>query len=333
MTEERLCDTAKLVGFNQFDDIVYSARLPLREYYEGERPWDSTEGMLESGIVKLTGTLYDASGNITQEFESAFAADTGKYVGGRATFDGGETRCDGVYSDHAVNCIQMKRPPMPLVPSGLSPDCPDVIGETLTIRCVSGWGWNLKAEGEISTIESGSILSSEIEVVPERYVDFTGPRCCISGRVTRSPAGYCLERFVAFIMSDGCDYNFTDNIAHSWRVMVGDGELDCDYDWFPILNGRKVYFGFGTVGLDSEWLDLAEAKNVIWNIDSVNKMRVLLGEPSERTPSPPGNEKYVSQFTYRDRWKSLHLIIRERPDGSLKFIIDDQKRRWRSAMQ
>jgi hypothetical protein len=62
-------------------------------------------------------------------------------------------------------------------------------------------------------------------------------------------------------MSDGCDYNFTDNIAPAWRVMLGDGDLDCESAWFPILNGREVYSGYGSVGLDSGWLDQSEARS------------------------------------------------------------------------
>jgi len=158
----------------------------------------------------------------------------------------------------------MKPPPAPLVPSGLSPDCPDVIGETLTIRCTYGWGWYLLPDGidgPLISIESGSLLHSDIEVIPEEYVDFTAPRCCISGRVKRNPAGYDFDRFVAFIMSDGCDYNFTDNIAQVWRVMLGDGKLDCETDWSPRLSGREVYFGYGSVGQDSGWLDRLELES------------------------------------------------------------------------
>lgn len=99
MSEEKLYDTARLIGYNQFDDVVYSVQLPLHEYYDGEHPWDSTEGVLQLRLVTLVGTLFDASGNITQEFESAFSPDSGKYIGGRARYDDGETRSDGVYAD------------------------------------------------------------------------------------------------------------------------------------------------------------------------------------------------------------------------------------------
>ncbi len=99
MTEGKLYDTAKLIGYNQFDDIVYSVRLPLHEYYDGEHPWDSLQGVLELSMTKMIGTLYDASGNVTQEFESAFCPDSGEYIGGRRKFDDGEIQHDGVYAD------------------------------------------------------------------------------------------------------------------------------------------------------------------------------------------------------------------------------------------
>lgn len=98
MKAEVLRDTAKLIGFDQFDDIVYSVRLPLNEYYDGEHPWDSTEGVRALNMVRVTGQLFDADGNIYQEFESLFSPDEGKYIGGWIKYDDGTERCDGVCS-------------------------------------------------------------------------------------------------------------------------------------------------------------------------------------------------------------------------------------------
>jgi hypothetical protein len=61
-------------------------------------------------------------------------------------------------------------------------------------------------------------------------------------------------------MSDGCDYDFTQNIAPAWRVMLGDGELDYDSEWFPILKGQDVYFGYGSIGLDDHHFALSESR-------------------------------------------------------------------------
>ena len=99
MAAEKLYDTAKLIGYNQFDDIVYSNRLSLYDYYSGEHVWDSPDGVLKLGLVKIIGTLFDDGGHITQEFESAFSTATGIYIGGRATHDDGTTRSDGTYSN------------------------------------------------------------------------------------------------------------------------------------------------------------------------------------------------------------------------------------------
>jgi len=98
MKPEVLRDTAKLIGYNQFDDIVYSVRLSLYDYYDGEHPWDTTEGVLALKMVKMTGQLFDARGNMTQEFESVFSPDDGKYIGGWAKHDDGTERRDGVCS-------------------------------------------------------------------------------------------------------------------------------------------------------------------------------------------------------------------------------------------
>ena len=98
----------------------------------------------------------------------------------------------------------------------------------------------------------------EIQVVPERYVAYTTPRCGLFGRIEKLPTGYRFNRFLAFIMSDGCDYDFTDNIAPAWRVFVGDGELDLESEWFPILRGESTIAGYGSIGRDSCALDKSE---------------------------------------------------------------------------
>ncbi|MBX3418749.1 MAG: hypothetical protein KF851_14175 [Pirellulaceae bacterium] len=96
MKSEVFRDTAKLIGYNQSDDIVYSVRLPLHEYYDGEHPWNTSEGVLALKMVKMTGQLFDARGNMTQEFESVFSSDDGTYIGGWAKHDDGTERRDGV---------------------------------------------------------------------------------------------------------------------------------------------------------------------------------------------------------------------------------------------
>lgn len=91
-------DTAKLTGYNQHGDVVYDVRLPLHEYYDGEHPWDSSEGLLTLKMVRMTGQLFDSRGKMTQEFESIFSPTDGAYIGGWAKFDDGTERRDGICS-------------------------------------------------------------------------------------------------------------------------------------------------------------------------------------------------------------------------------------------
>lgn len=146
----------------------------------------------------------------------------------------------------------MKPPPMPLIPSGLSPTCTDVLGSTLLIQCLHGWGWSHAGKDE--SFNDELVAMGRIEIVPESFVDFTAPRCGITGSVPNAPGEYQFRRFVAFIMSDGVDYNFTDKIAPCWRVIFGNGRLDLESAWFPILEGEDALFGYGTVGKNAEWL-------------------------------------------------------------------------------
>jgi len=144
---------------------------------------------------------------------------------------------------------------MPL--SGLSDQCPDVIGTTLVVRCCHGWGWTRHSEKGVEIFSDEVLVSGELEIVPEEYVHFTTPRSGMAGRVIRGFGTYPLTKFVAFIMNDGCDYNFTDNIAQGWRVMLGNGGVDYESEWFPIISGPDSFFGYGVIGLDRIWLDRA----------------------------------------------------------------------------
>ena len=148
----------------------------------------------------------------------------------------------------------MKPPPTPMAPSGLSPTCPNILGTTLVVQCLPGWGWTQINKGKHEPFEVHTVTKGQIEIIPEAYVEFTTPRCGITGRVPRATAPYQFRRFVAFIMSDGVDFNFTDQIAPAWWVIFGNGNLDLESTWFPILDGDDALFGYGTVGKDAEYL-------------------------------------------------------------------------------
>ncbi|YCM47026.1 hypothetical protein V2O64_24600 (plasmid) [Verrucomicrobiaceae bacterium 227] len=150
----------------------------------------------------------------------------------------------------------MKDPPAPLHPSGLAEDCPDVVNSTLVVRGEYGWGWTHDGEA----VDDYVLCNGEFEVIVEEYVSFTRSRSGILGRVTKSPAHYQFDRFVAFTMGDSCDFNFTNNICQAWRFMVGDGVLDTNSSWFPILKGKSVYFGYGVIGKNRSWFDQLDSQ-------------------------------------------------------------------------
>lgn len=152
----------------------------------------------------------------------------------------------------------MKPPPTPLTPSGLAGECRRFLGKPLLLRCVFGWGWTHYVGGEPIHFDDQTLYSSSLWIVPEGFVEFTTRRSGIYGAVLSSPEPYFLKRFVAFTMSDGCDYDFTENIAPCWRVMLGDGALDYDSGWFPLLRGADVYFGYGSIGADEHAFALAQ---------------------------------------------------------------------------
>jgi hypothetical protein len=105
-------------------------------------------------------------------------------------------------------------------------------------------------------VQDLSLLTAHLHVLLEGFVRFTTPRSGVYGSVLAALAGYHFKRFVAFTMCDGCDYDFTEHISPAWRVMLGDGEVDYDSEWFPILGGEDVYFGYGAIGLNEHYLDL-----------------------------------------------------------------------------
>lgn len=150
----------------------------------------------------------------------------------------------------------MKPMPCPRIPTGLSERCQDALGKPLIIRCAAGWGWSHQVRGQEAFVDDQALFSAHLQVLPESFVEFTTPRGGLFGSVLSKPPGYSFKRFVALPMSDGCDHDFTEHIASTWRVMFGDGGVDYESAWFPILGGEDVYFGYGTIGLNEHYLDL-----------------------------------------------------------------------------
>jgi hypothetical protein len=154
----------------------------------------------------------------------------------------------------------MKPPPAPLTPSGLAKQCREFIGIPLVLRCEFGWGWSHQVTGHSTPFDDESLVAGTLRLLPEGFVEFTTPRSGIHGTVLSAPHPYSLQRFVAFTMTDGCEHDFAEHIAPAWRVMLGDGTVDYESEWFPILKGLDVYFGYGSIGVDEHALELADSK-------------------------------------------------------------------------
>ena len=84
-----LRDIAVLIGLNSHGKCVYSAQMPLGDYWDGEHPWDDDEEIIKLQLERVRGYLFDSEGGLQQEFESVFDPATGRFVSGWAKDDEG----------------------------------------------------------------------------------------------------------------------------------------------------------------------------------------------------------------------------------------------------
>jgi hypothetical protein len=89
-----ILDTAILVGYSPEGTCVYSAYIPLGDYWDGDHVWDSGENVRELRLTKLKGFLFSSSGELLQEFESNFNLVTGAFQSGWARHS------DGTFQEH-----------------------------------------------------------------------------------------------------------------------------------------------------------------------------------------------------------------------------------------
>lgn len=78
----KIKDQAILVGFNTDGDCVYSASIPVSDYWDGDHPWDDDRQVKKLKLAKVVGFLFGASGNLLQQFESTFDVKTGLFKKG-----------------------------------------------------------------------------------------------------------------------------------------------------------------------------------------------------------------------------------------------------------
>ena len=89
MSPRRIADTAVLVGTEPDGECVYSALLPLTEYWDGKHPWDDSEQVKSLRLARLQGFLFGQSGELLQQFESKFSLETGIFQSGWAKHSDG----------------------------------------------------------------------------------------------------------------------------------------------------------------------------------------------------------------------------------------------------
>jgi hypothetical protein len=89
MAELGISDSAVLIGFDPEGNCVYSAFMPLGDYWDEIHVWDSDAGVTTLRLRTVRGYLFGDSGELLQEFESTFDLATGEYETGWARHEDG----------------------------------------------------------------------------------------------------------------------------------------------------------------------------------------------------------------------------------------------------
>jgi hypothetical protein len=82
MSHLRILGTALMIGYNAEGRCVYSSSMSIHEYWDGEHVWDEEEGVRALGLAGIRGYLFGEDGELLQEFETKFNANTGSYISG-----------------------------------------------------------------------------------------------------------------------------------------------------------------------------------------------------------------------------------------------------------
>jgi hypothetical protein len=96
MDHRQLKDCALLIGYNPEGQCVYSAHMPLSDYWDGDHVWDTDTGVQDLRLERVHGCLFEPSGELLQEFESRFDISTGAYL------SGWQRHSDGTYVTDAA---------------------------------------------------------------------------------------------------------------------------------------------------------------------------------------------------------------------------------------
>lgn len=84
MTPPKIKSTAVLIGYDVQGRCVY----------DSEHVWDKAASVKRLRLRKIRGYLFDAHGNLDQEFENEFNLSTGVFECGHTRFADGTVRVD-----------------------------------------------------------------------------------------------------------------------------------------------------------------------------------------------------------------------------------------------
>ena len=90
----KIKSTAVLIGYNPAGECVYSEILDLSDYYDGDHIWDKAASIRRLKLHRVKGYLFDADGNLDQEFENLFDVSAGSFKGGRTRYADGTESVD-----------------------------------------------------------------------------------------------------------------------------------------------------------------------------------------------------------------------------------------------
>jgi hypothetical protein len=89
MQQLGISDSAILIGFDPDGHCVYSAMMPVGDYWDEEHVWDSDVGVKALRLRTVRGYLFGDSGQLLQEFESTFDLGSGIYETGWSRHEDG----------------------------------------------------------------------------------------------------------------------------------------------------------------------------------------------------------------------------------------------------
>jgi hypothetical protein len=111
-----------------------------------------------------------------------------------------------------------------------------------------GWGWNRFVDGARQLLQFEEVYSvGKMTVTIHTFFKCDGRLRGFTGILHGQ--GHKLDGLEAvfFTMSDGEDFDFTDNICMVWRAMFGDQEPSGSPGHIPDFTSGEVYTGYATV--------------------------------------------------------------------------------------